>query len=56
MMHLKGTISWEGLCYSCGYRVAMVATDVPKVSPKETKMFFKTLSLCVPFRFRYLYL
>ena len=28
MMHLKGTISWEGLCFSFGYLVAMVTTDV----------------------------
>ena len=30
--------------------------NVPKVSPKETKMFFKVLLLCVPYWFRYLYL
>ena len=34
MMHLKGTISWEALCYSCGYLVAMVATDVLKIYQK----------------------
>ena len=34
MMHLKGTISWEGLCYSCGYLVAMVTTDVLKMYQK----------------------
>ena len=34
MMHLKGTISWEGLCCSCGYLVAMVTTDVLKMYQK----------------------
>ena len=34
MMYLKGTISWEGLCCSCGYLVAMVTTDVLKMYEK----------------------
>ena len=34
MMHLKGTISWEDLCYSFGYLVAMVTTDVLKMYQK----------------------
>ena len=39
MMHLKGTISWEGLCYSFGYLVAMVTTDVLKMYPNSHDYF-----------------
>ena len=34
MMYLRGTISWEGLCCSCGYLVAMVTTNVFKTHQK----------------------
>ena len=40
MMYLKGTISWEGLCYSCGYLVAMVTTDILKMYPKSHDYFW----------------
>ena len=39
MMHLKGTFSWEDLCYSFGYLVAMVTTDVLKMYPNSHDYF-----------------